>query len=84
MMRYGIPQLPAPARRSSTPRSNGSRSAGRHASSSMRRVTDILAAMHDGGFDAVFLAVGAQLGQRARTSPPERLHAILDAARRCC
>ena len=30
-----------------------------------RTVTDIRAAMRDGGFDAAFLAVGAQLGRRA-------------------
>ncbi|MGI8335802.1 NAD(P)-binding protein [Actinomadura scrupuli] len=30
-----------------------------------RKVTDLLAEMRDGGFDAVFLAVGAQIGKRA-------------------
>jgi hypothetical protein len=30
-----------------------------------RTVTDVVAAMHDDGFDAVFLAVGAHIGRRA-------------------
>jgi NADPH-dependent glutamate synthase beta subunit-like oxidoreductase len=29
------------------------------------KVTDVLATMHDGGFDATFLAVGAHIGKRA-------------------
>ncbi len=43
-----------------------------------RTVTDLRAAMREGGFDAAFLAVGAQLGQRAYIPAGER-RAVLDA-----
>ncbi len=42
------------------------------------RVTDLLAAMHDGSFDAVFLAVGAHIGKRAYIPAGDSAH-ILDA-----
>ena len=41
-------------------------------------VTDALAAMRDGGFDAVFVAVGAQIGKRAYVPAGEAAH-IVDA-----
>ncbi len=42
------------------------------------KVTDILAAMGDGAFDAAFLAVGAHIGRRAYIPAGEAAH-ILDA-----
>jgi NADPH-dependent glutamate synthase beta subunit-like oxidoreductase len=42
------------------------------------KVTDILQAMRDGGFDAAFLAVGAHIGRRAYIPAGEAAH-ILDA-----
>jgi 2-oxoacid:acceptor oxidoreductase delta subunit (pyruvate/2-ketoisovalerate family) len=42
------------------------------------KVTDILAAMREGGFDAAFLAVGAHLAKRAYIPAGEAAH-ILDA-----
>ena len=42
------------------------------------KVTNILAAMRDGGFDAAFLAVGAHIGKRAYIPAGEAAH-ILDA-----
>ena len=42
------------------------------------KVTDVLAAMHDDGFDAVFLAVGAHIGKRAYVPAGEAAR-ILDA-----
>jgi 2-oxoacid:acceptor oxidoreductase delta subunit (pyruvate/2-ketoisovalerate family) len=42
------------------------------------KVTNILAAMREGGFDAAFLAVGAQIGKRAYIPAGEAAH-ILDA-----
>ena len=42
------------------------------------RVTDVLAAMHEGGFDAVFLAVGASVGRHADI-PAGDAARILDA-----
>jgi len=42
------------------------------------KVTDVLAAMHDEGFDAVFLAVGAHIGKRAYVPAGEAAR-ILDA-----
>ena len=41
-------------------------------------VTDALGAMRDGGFDAVFVAVGAQIGKRAYVPAGEAAH-IVDA-----
>jgi 2-oxoacid:acceptor oxidoreductase delta subunit (pyruvate/2-ketoisovalerate family) len=43
-----------------------------------RKVTDVLQAMRDGGFDAAFLAVGAHIGKRAYIPAGEAAH-ILDA-----
>jgi NADPH-dependent glutamate synthase beta subunit-like oxidoreductase len=43
-----------------------------------RKVTDIGASMHDGGFDAAFLAVGAHIGRRAYIPAGEAAR-ILDA-----
>jgi NADPH-dependent glutamate synthase beta subunit-like oxidoreductase len=43
-----------------------------------QKVTDALAAKHDGGFDAVFLAVGAQLAKRAYIPAGSAAH-MLDA-----
>jgi 2-oxoacid:acceptor oxidoreductase delta subunit (pyruvate/2-ketoisovalerate family) len=43
-----------------------------------RKVTDILQAMRDGGFDAAFLAVGAHIGRRAYIPAGEAAH-VLDA-----
>jgi NADPH-dependent glutamate synthase beta subunit-like oxidoreductase len=42
------------------------------------KVTNVLDAMHDGGFDAAFLAVGAHIGKRAYIPAGEAAH-ILDA-----
>jgi NADPH-dependent glutamate synthase beta subunit-like oxidoreductase len=42
------------------------------------KVTDILATMREGGFDAAFLAVGAHIGRRAYIPAGEAAH-ILDA-----
>ena len=42
------------------------------------KVTDVLREMRDGGFDAVFLAVGAHIGKRAYIPAGEAAH-ILDA-----
>ena len=42
------------------------------------KVTNILQEMHDGGFDAAFLAVGAHIGKRAYIPAGEAAH-ILDA-----
>jgi len=42
------------------------------------KVTNILAAMRDGGFDAAFLAVGAHIGKRAYIPAGEAAH-MLDA-----
>ncbi len=42
------------------------------------KVTDVLGAMHDEGFDAVFLAVGAHIGKRAYVPAGEAAR-ILDA-----
>ncbi len=42
------------------------------------KVTDILATMREGGFDAAFLAVGAHIGKRAYIPAGEAAH-ILDA-----
>ena len=42
------------------------------------RVTDVLATMHDGGFEAVFLATGAHIGKRAYIPAGDSAH-ILDA-----
>jgi NADPH-dependent glutamate synthase beta subunit-like oxidoreductase len=42
------------------------------------RVTDIVASMRDGGYDAAFLAVGAHIGKRAYVPAGEAAH-ILDA-----
>lgn len=42
------------------------------------KVSDVLAAKHDGGFDAVFLAVGAHLAKRAYIPAGSAAH-ILDA-----
>jgi NADPH-dependent glutamate synthase beta subunit-like oxidoreductase len=42
------------------------------------KVTDIRASMHEGGFDAAFLAVGAHIGKRAYVPAGEAAH-ILDA-----
>jgi NADPH-dependent glutamate synthase beta subunit-like oxidoreductase len=42
------------------------------------RVDDVLAAQRDGGFDAVFLAVGASIGKRAYIPAGDSAH-ILDA-----
>ena len=42
------------------------------------KVTNILETMHDGGFDAAFLAVGAHIGRRAYIPAGEAAH-ILDA-----
>ncbi len=42
------------------------------------KVTNILAAMRDGGFDAAFLAVGAHIGRRAYIPAGEAAH-MLDA-----
>jgi len=42
------------------------------------KVTNILAAMHEGSFDAAFLAVGAHIGKRAYIPAGEAAH-ILDA-----
>ncbi|HST34540.1 MAG TPA: NAD(P)-binding protein [Solirubrobacteraceae bacterium] len=42
------------------------------------KVTNILTAMHDGGFDAAFLAVGAHIGRRAYIPAGEAAH-MLDA-----
>ncbi len=47
-------------------------------SSSRRPVHDVLGAMRDGGFDAVFVAVGAQIGKRAYVPAGEAAH-IVDA-----
>ncbi len=42
------------------------------------RVSDLLATMRDGGFDAVFLAIGAHIGKRAYIPAGDSAH-ILDA-----
>jgi len=42
------------------------------------KVTDLLATMQDGGFDAVFLAIGAHIGKRAYIPAGDSTH-ILDA-----
>ena len=39
-------------------------------------VTDALGAMRDGGFDAVFVAVGAQIGKRAYVPAGEAAHVV--------
>ncbi len=63
MMRYGIPayRLPRPTLTAEIDRIL----AMGVTLESGQPVTDIEAAMHDGGFDAAFLAVGAQKGKRA-------------------
>ncbi len=43
-----------------------------------RKVSDVLASMREGGFDAAFLAVGAHIGKRAYIPAGEAAH-ILDA-----
>ncbi len=43
-----------------------------------RKVTNVLDSMREGGFDAVFLAVGAQIGKRAYIPAGEAPH-VLDA-----
>ncbi len=43
-----------------------------------RKVTGVLDSMREGGFDAVFLAIGAQLGKRAYVPAGEASH-VLDA-----
>ena len=75
MMRYGIPRTGCRAT-CSTRRSPGS-STWASRSSWAGAVDDVLAAMAE-GFDAVFLAVGAQLGKRAYI-PPARRARIVDA-----
>ena len=65
MMRFGIPQLPAAARRAR----RRDRSASSTWASTLRarhaRSTTSATTMREGGFDAAFLAVGAHLGKRA-------------------
>ncbi len=43
-----------------------------------RKVTDVLAEMNDGGFDAVFIAIGAQIGKKTEI-PAREAGKILDA-----
>ena len=59
------------------PRSPASRHSA-SGSSSRSHVHDVLGAMRDGGFDAVFVAVGAQIGKRAYVPAGEAAH-IVDA-----
>ena len=44
-----------------------------------RKVTDVLAAMGEGGFDAVFLAVGAQLARRTYIPAGSASHMLDDS-----
>ena len=76
MMRYGIPRY-------RLPREVLDGEIARIAALGVRfeqdtRVNDVVAAMADGGFDAVFMAVGAQVGKRAYVPAGEAAR-ILDA-----
>ena len=78
MMRYGIPRY-------RLPREVLDAEIDRIASLGVRfeqdtRVEDVLAAKRDGAFDAVFLAVGAQIGKRAYIPAGETAR-ILDAVK---
>ena len=45
------------------------------------KVTDVPGAMHDDGFDAVFLAVGAHIGKRAYVPAGEAARSVKDSVR---
>ena len=76
MMRFGIPTYRLPrdvldAEIAADPRPRRDARAGRHGH-------ELLEAMHEGGFDARFLAVGAHIGRRAYIPAGEAAH-IIDA-----
>jgi 2-oxoacid:acceptor oxidoreductase delta subunit (pyruvate/2-ketoisovalerate family) len=76
MMRFGIPQYRLPRE---TLDAEVARIVGLGVTLELGvKVTDVLGAMHDEGFDAVFLAVGAHIGKRAYVPAGEAAR-ILDA-----
>ena len=76
MMRFGIPSLPAAARRA---RRRGPADPRMGVELELnRKVTNVEEAMREGGFDAAFLAVGAHIGKRAYIPAGEAAR-ILDA-----